>query len=538
MIKYFPALIALVFFGCSQKQTFEITPWQSYDESSFLEDLKDHENPRMRFKLIQSKHLDKNKIWESLKDQLVDFNEESYSHLKPFIYEKDIASIQSSIEAGNLSYKQLTQWYLYRIYKFENDSSTTLHTVISINENAVSQAEWCDKNKSQSGHPIFGIPVVLKDNINTKDIPTTAGAKVLESHTTPDAELVERLKNKHAIILAKVNLSEWAYYFCDGCPVGYSAVGGQTLNPYGRMVFETGGSSSGSATAVAANYAPLAVGSETSGSILSPSSQNSVVGLKPTVGKISGTGVVPISKTLDTAGPISKNVRDNVILYSALTSTADSMLILPERIDLAELKLGVFGSNYYGDSLYSRSVDLLKENGAQISILDNTSFNYDGFLTLLNLDMKNDLKQYLDKYGSEKIKVKTIEDIVEFNKKDSLSYMPYGQGRFDNILQDSTSADAFVKIKERLLNEGRKYLADLMQENDLDAIVSINNSGAALAAVAHYPCIAVPMGYTEEGEPQSMTFTCTSNNEKELLNIAYTYEQLSNFRKAPSAFED
>ena len=147
---------------------------------------------------------------------------------------------------------------------------------------------------------------------------TTAGAVALMNNQTDDAFIVKRLKENGALILGKANLSEWAYFFCGECPSGYSAVGGQTLNPYGRKVLDTGGSSSGSAVAVAANLAPVAVGSETSGSILSPSSQNSVVGLKPTVGLLSRGGIIPISSTLDTPGPITRSVVDNAILLSAM----------------------------------------------------------------------------------------------------------------------------------------------------------------------------------------------------------------------------
>ena len=148
-------------------------------------------------------------------------------------------------------------------------------------------------------------------------MPTTTGAFALENNkNTEDAFIVTKLKENGALILGKANLSEWAYYFCSGCPVGYSAIGGQTLNPYGRKIFETGGSSSGSGVTVAANFAVAAVGTETSGSILSPSSQNSVVGLKPTIGLLSRTGIVPISSTLDTPGPLTKSVTDNAIFLS------------------------------------------------------------------------------------------------------------------------------------------------------------------------------------------------------------------------------
>ena len=197
-----------------------------------------------------------------------------------------------------LSYEKLTLFYLYRIRKLESDPNTTLHAILALNpKNRTSQSQRSF---------IFGMPILLKDNINTQDMPTT----ILHVPDN-DAYIVSQLQAKGALILGKVNLSEWAYYFCDGCPLGYSAVGGQTLNPYGRKVFESGGSSSGSGVAVAANYAVAAIGSETSGSILSPSGHNAVVGCKPTIGLVSRTGIVPISSTLDTARINDKKCIDN-----------------------------------------------------------------------------------------------------------------------------------------------------------------------------------------------------------------------------------
>ena len=162
------------------------------------------------------------------------------------------------------------------------------------------------------------MPIFLKDNINASGMATTAGAVALQNNITDDAFIVKQLKSKGALILGKANLSEWAYFFCGDCPSGYSAIGGQTLNPYGRRIIDTGGSSSGSGVSVAANFCAAAVGSETSGSILSPASQNSAVGLKPTVGLLSRSGIIPISSTLDTAGPITRNVTDNAIMLDAM----------------------------------------------------------------------------------------------------------------------------------------------------------------------------------------------------------------------------
>ena len=190
------------------------------------------------------------------------------------ILEQDIPAIQASINDGKLSYEELVLFYLYRIYNYELDNATTLNTIIALNKNVVEEARKMDAAKvassSEDKHPIYGMPVLLKDNINTAGMNTTAaGAILLMENATDDAFIVKQLKKKGALILGKVNLSEWAYYLCGGCPVGYSAVGGQTLNPYGRRIFETGGSSAGSGTAMAAKcHAVAAVGTETSGAVM------------------------------------------------------------------------------------------------------------------------------------------------------------------------------------------------------------------------------------------------------------------------------
>ena len=235
----------------------------------------------------------------------------------------------------------LTKFYLYRIRKFDRENELSLNSVISINPNVINQARKLDDMDDldvDKMHPIFGMPILLKDNINVLGMATTAGAVALQNNKTEDAFTVKRLKEQGAIILGKSNLSEWAYFFCGDCPSGYSAIGGQTLNPYGRRIMDTGGSSSGSGVVVAANFCAAAVGSETSGSILSPSSQNSIVGLKPTIGLLSRSGIVPISSTLDTPGPMAKNVIDNAIVLDAMFGFDEND---------SKSKNTKFGKNYY-----------------------------------------------------------------------------------------------------------------------------------------------------------------------------------------------
>lgn len=542
------SFILLLLFSCEEpKPKTIIPPWETYDETNELEQNEDHESARMQYKLIQSKFLDKNEIWKNVQEQIAFFSEEDYENLKPLILEQNIPTIQSNIEAGKLTYEKLTQWYLYRIVKFENNPEKSLHSIISLNPDAVAQARERDKNKSKDNHPIFGMPILLKDNINTAEMKTTAGAHALMNNQTDDAFIVERIKEKGGIILGKANLSEWAYYFCNGCPLGYSAIGGQTLNPYGRKNFETGGSSAGSGTTIAANYAVAAVGTETSGSIISPSSLNSVVGLKPTIGLLSRTGIVPISSTLDTPGPMTRNVIDNAIFLSAMSgedatdsATKDNPKDLKywedfSKASLKGLRLGV-NKNFLTDSIYNLTIEKIKNEGAIVVEFEPEDMNFDGFRTFLNADMKIDLPKYLSQQAGAGVKVKSVKDVVEHNLKDTLQRAPYGQGIFEGIVAEDISKADFEKLKLRFENDARNYFNTPLDSLKLDAILSINNYNSGHAAMAKYPCLTVPMGYKESGEPISLTFIAKTFEEDKLLQIGYAFEQATKMRMKPEGY--
>jgi len=352
--------------------------WQAYDESAVLQSLADHPNSQMQFKLLQSKIQNKNDLWAPFTDDLAAFSENDYQRLKPLILEQSVPDIQQAVVAGQISYAALTTFYIYRIREIETNSNLSLNAVIALNPDAIKRAKRLDQlhdaGNEISLNSVFGIPVLLKDNIGFEGLATTAGSLSLQSNHTASAFLTEKLEANGAIILGKANMSEWAYFFCNDCPSGYSAMGGQTLNPYGRFLFGTGGSSSGSGAAGAANMASLTIGSETSGSILSPASANSMVGYKPTTGLVSRSGVVPISSTLDTTGPITKSVADALILFNAMTGfdqqdlamplLSDDFRLINRQIDLAEVRIGVM-SNFTDDAFYSKAVELLKTNGAQ-----------------------------------------------------------------------------------------------------------------------------------------------------------------------------
>ena len=546
--KIVPLVLLLIIVSCQDKK--ELLLFKTYNESVLLEKQGMHQKPRMRFKLFQSKVLDMNTIFKPFNEELAsNFSEKEYKDLKPLIIEQDIPSIQNSIKEGRLSYEKLTLFYLYRIREFESDSTKSLHAIISLNPSVLEEARARDINRDENdfliGMSVYGMPILLKDNINTEGMPTTAGAIALyENKNTDDAFIVKRLKASGALILGKTNLSEWAYYFCGGCPVGYSAVGGQTLNPYGRATFESGGSSSGSGATVAANYAVASIGTETSGSITSPSSQNSIVGLKPTIGMLSRSGIVPISTTLDTPGPMTKNIIDNYIVLTAMSGydASDSKSFEFEDQDFGDIedtfkgrRFGVF-KDYLQDSIYRFNINKIKEAGAEIIEISPNLTDLPGFLSVLNIEMKHDLPNYLSNYADKNVKVISIEDVINFNNEDTVVRAPYGQLRFKNIGKDTVTLVQLETIKKTLMTNARNYFQAL-DFMSLDAILSINNSHAGYSAVAEYPNLTVPMGYKSTGEPVNLTFIGKPKEEGKLLLLGYVFEQLTKHRKLPKNYQ-
>lgn len=484
-MRFFTFLLFLsLCFNCKNAQSEQLVADDTSDVSAIS--TKDFRE----FKVLDSKYIDNEAMWQPFEKDLKDFTEEVYNNLKSFILEQDIPTIQQHILHQKLSYEDLVKFYLYRIRKYDRENELSLNSVISLNPNVIKEAKGFDKVKNIYAQPnskekfmrsLYGMPILLKDNVNTKGMPTTAGAVALQHNATDDAFIVERLKEKGAIILGKANLSEWAYYFCGDCPSGYSAIGGQTLNPYGRRIMDTGGSSSGSGVAVAANFAVAAIGSETSGSILSPASQNSVVGLKPTIGLVSRSGIVPISSTLDTAGPMAKNVTDTAILLDAIFGydKTDSKSINPKQdsyyftnnLGASTLKGKRFGAvkRLLEDSLYVKAIADLKSKGAIIVDIDEENIELPDFLRLLNLDMKADLPNYLTSYAGNDVTVKTVEDVINFNLKDSLNRMPYGQKLFYGIVADIATDDEFLIVKNTLKTNGRQYFNVPFAKYNLDA---------------------------------------------------------------------
>ena len=524
--------------------------WQRYDESADLAELAKHENSRMHFQLLNSKLLDKNDLWQAFSAELNQFTTTDYEALKPLILDQSIGSLQLAVAEGRLSYETIITFYIYRIREIESDDKRYINAVISLNPEAISRARMLDELRSGGTRidvdSIFGMPVLLKDNIGFSGLPTTAGAVALRENMAANAFITDRLEANGAIILGKANLSEWAYFFCVDCPSGYSALGGQTLNPYGRFQFGTGGSSSGSAAAMAANYAVVAVGSETSGSILSPSSANSLVGLKPTTGNLSRTGIVPISATLDTAGPITRSIADAVVMFNAMAGYDQNDMAMPlisadfsleyRLVDLQGKRLGVVDA-LADNTYYMAAVDLLAATGATTIGLEFSPGRDERFRQLLGGEMVRDLALYLDRIAFAAVEIASISDLQAFNAENLDMRAAYGQGLVDMMAELNLSVAELELIREELQSAAKAQLDKLFRESNLDVLLSVNNRHAGVAALANYPALTIPMGYEEDGQPIGLTLFAPPFGEQDLIDIGARFEQLSNARHMPMKYQ-
>ena len=504
-----------------------------------------HPNPRMQFRVLREA------MWAPLNDELDAFGEARYQALKPQILNQDIPALQLAVSQGQFSYTDLVLFYLYRIRHYESQPDRYLNALIALNPDVLNDARERDRQRSAAPdpvnpHSVFGMPILLKDNIGTDGMDTTAGALALANNAAPDAFITARLREQGAIILGKANLSEWAYFFCNGCPLGYSAMGGQTLNPYGRKRLETGGSSSGSAVAVAANYAVAAVGSETSGSILSPASANALVGLKPTTGMLSRSGIVPISSTLDTPGPIARSVTDAVILFNAMTGYDQADTAMPllstaallrlEQARLAGVRLGYF-SRFMDTPRYAEAVERLRQQGALLFEIQQPDVQMQNFSDLLGGEMKRDLALYLAAQADSSVPVDSVDDVRNFNGADMDLRAPYGQALFDAVSASSLTDGQLVELRGALRDVARQVLQAPLAQLDLQALLSMNNSHAGFAAASNFPAITLPLGLNDEQAPIALTMIGPSFSEQMLTALAAAVEAVLPPRPLPGDYQ-
>lgn len=520
-----------------------------YDQTADIAQLAQLDNERMHYILLKSRVRDLSAQWAPFADQLDAFGSARYLELKPLILEASIADLQAAVAAGDLDYETLTTFYLYRIREIESDNSRFLNGVIALNPAAIERARGLDTARRQAlemdRDPIYGIPVLLKDNINAAGMATTAGAVALLENHTGDAYITEQLRDKGAIILGKANLSEWAYFFCGDCPSGYSAMGGQTLNPYGRLAFGTGGSSAGSGATIAANYAAVAVGSETSGSILSPASANSLVGLKPTTGSLSRSGVIPISGSLDTTGPMTRNVADVVVLFNAMAGYDEADIAMPLLSDgysleyreqpLTGKRLGAL-SPFLDNLFFNDALGVLSEDGAVIVDVEMPDYDREGFGELLGAEMIRDLALYLENHGAEQLPIDSVSSLQQFNLQDMNVRAPYGQSEVDTMVEMEMTPAELEALRERLQSGAKALMESMFSDSDVLALLSVNNSTAGFAALANYPALTIPMGYEDNGRPVGLTIIAPSFNEQVLIDIGARFEALTQARQIPADY--
>ncbi len=487
--------------------------------------------------------------------------------------ELSIAELQQAMESGRFTARSLVEQYLARIEAIDRNGPH-LASVIEVNPDALALADEADAKRQAEGAcgPMHGIPVLVKDNMDTADkMATTAGSLALVGSMPPeDSFVVKQLRKAGAVVIGKTNLSEWANIRCSYSTSGWSARGGLTRNPY-ALDRNPCGSSSGSGVAVAASLCAVAVGTETDGSIVCPSSACGIVGLKPTVGLVSRTGIIPISHSQDTAGPMARTVRDAAILLGVLAGVDPRDAITAESdghahadytqfldsAGLRDAKIGV-ARNYFDfhdgvEAILNVALDALKQAGATLidtkglSVVDES---HSAETTVLQYELKADMAAYLARLGPN-APVKTLKDIIEFNDRHAPLEMPYfGQDVFlaseeKGPLTDDAYLEALAKCRRLARTEG---IDAVMDKHELHALVAPTLGPACLtdlingdhwlggstnaAAVSGYPSVTVPAGYVF-GLPVGLTFFGRAWSEPTLLKLAYAFEQATKFRQPP-----
>ncbi|MDZ7642797.1 MAG: amidase [Woeseiaceae bacterium] len=422
----------------------------------------------------------------SLADQPAPVNDE--------FVEATTDELQAAMTAGELTARELVDFYLERIARIDRNG-VALRAVIEVNPDAEQIADTLDRERAETGArgPLHGIPVVLKANIDTGDrMATSAGSLALAAHRPPDdAFFVARLREAGAVILGKANLSEWANFRSSHSSSGWSSIGGQTRNPYDPLRNPCG-SSSGSAVAVSANLTVLAVGTETDGSVVCPSSINGIVGIKPTLGLVSRDGIIPIAHSQDTAGPMARTVRDAALLLNAMAARDDSDPASDDRpadlpdyaadLDTATLagkRIGVLrsfsgsGEHPKVEAVYGDAIEVLRNAGAEI--VDPVEIDTDGMgnaeYEVLLYEFKADLNNYLESSGAPR---RTLAELIEFNNANAADVMPFfGQdimvtAQEKGPLTDEAYREALATSK-RIAREG---IDGALRDHDLDALVA------------------------------------------------------------------
>lgn len=487
--------------------------------------------------------------------------------------ETNILELQAGMKDGRLTARSIAEKYLERIEQVDK-SGAKVNSIIELNPDALAIADALDRERKEKGArgPLHGVPVLLKDNIDTADrMMTTAGSLALSgSIAARDSFVAERLRAAGAVILGKTNLSEWANFRSTRSSSGWSGRGGQTRNPY-ALDRNPCGSSSGSGAAVSANFSAVAIGTETDGSIVCPSSANSIVGIKPTLGLVSRAGIIPIAHSQDTAGPMARTVADAAALLGALTGIDSRDNVTAEsrgksytdytqflnKDGLRGARIGVarnlFGSREKVNKLMDAAIDALRQGGA--TLVDPANIETDGkfddteFEVLL-YEFKADLNAYLAGLGAN-APARTLKDLIEFNERNRDREMPYfGQEIFIRAEAKGPLTDKAYRnaLKKNLRLSRKEGIDAVMDKHKLDAIIAptggppwttdlvngdhSSGGSSSSAAVAGYPNITVPAGYIY-GLPVGLSFFGRDYSEPGLIKLAYAFEQATKLRRPP-----
>ena len=485
----------------------------------------------------------------------IDVNQAERKRLKnEWLDEATIAQMQEKMASNELTSEDLVFMYLELI----SERNPNVNAVLEVNPKAIQIAQALDDERHEKGprSMLHGIPVLIKDNIDTADdLHTSAGSLSLADHyAMEDATIVKKLRDAGAVILGKTNMTEWANFMSDRMTNGYSSRGGQVKNPYGP--FDVGGSSSGSAAAIASNLAAAAIGTETSGSILNPAAQNGLVGLKPTVGATSRTGIIPLSHTQDTAGPMTRTVEDAVHLFVQMIGPDDkdpatrksrrfSEVDWVACFDLEALRgkrIGIARSIFEREvsseraELFDKQLAILHAMGAEIvDFVDIACMEDDLGFAVLTHEFKADLNSYLGKTHLAN-PIRSLKDVIDFNKQHPDETLKYGQvllEKSDRTSGTLTEKEYFTALERNRYMAGEIGLGKSLDNLQLDALVFPQDHGCSIGAAAGYPSITVPADFTHAGEPFGITFSGRAWSEPLLISMAYAFEQKVKARKKP-----
>ncbi|GAB4556164.1 MAG: amidase family protein [Anaerolineae bacterium] len=474
---------------------------------------------------------------------LADFPASRAEQIAELTAQATLIDLQWMLAARQLTSVELLVYYLGRIRRYDADR---LNSILELNPEALRDAQAMDQEREAGKVRGFmhGIPVALKDNINTGDrMHTAAGSAVLADNIAPnDAPLVTNLRQSGAVILGKNNLSEWANFYSKASVNGFSVLGGFTRNPYGR--FDVGGSSSGSAVSVAANFVTVSLGTETTGSIVYPASQNAVVGLKPSLGMISAEGIIPITAAFDTAGPFGRNVTDVAILFSVLAPNSGVSLDTLREDALQGVRIGfcIHQTPWReGDQeVRVQAIEYLKRAGAEVIDVPSMEafvgeavhnrLHKESFEVML-CGYRIGLESYFQMVGAP---VKALAELVAFNLVNPEVCIPFGQDLIEAAasLTDET-LEAYPILAARVVSEYQAATRRALAEHGVDFLADLTNYASPYHSRAGFPALTLPAGYRPSGEPLGMTLFGEHGTEARLLALGYAFEHVSQVRRMP-----